>query len=165
MADLPDVRGQLLSGNEVAGEIRANLKSKVAELQKIVPGFAPGLAIVQVGGREDSNVYIRMKLKAAAEVGIAAQHVKLPKSTTEGALLSLLSKLNNDPKVHGIIVQMPLDSDNPIDSHLITDSVSPAKDVDGLNTINEGECLFRRPLEKLAQTWGLSVTLKLNNLT
>lgn len=139
MSDLPEVRGQLLSGNEVAAEIRSNLKLRVEKLQEAVPGFAPGLAIVQVGGREDSNVYIRMKLKAAAEVGISAQHVKLPKTSTEGALLSLLDKLNNDPKIHGIIVQMPLDSENPIDSHLITDSVSPAKDVDGLNTINEGK--------------------------
>lgn len=65
-------------------------------------------------------------------------HVKLPKSTTEGELLSVLQKLNNDPGIHGIIVQMPLDSDNKIDSHLITDYVLPSKDVDGLNTINEG---------------------------
>lgn len=138
MSDLPSVRGELLSGNAVAAEIRAKLKEKVSQLQASAPGFAPGLAIVQVGGREDSNVYIRMKLKAAAEVGINAQHIKLPKSTNEGALLSLLDKLNNDPKIHGIIVQMPLDSENQIDSHLITDTVSPSKDVDGLNTINEG---------------------------
>lgn len=66
------------------------------------------------------------------------EHVKLPRSITEGELLSVLEKLNNDSTIHGIIVQMPLDCDNKIDSHLVTDYVSPAKDVDGLNTINEG---------------------------
>ncbi|XP_046401425.1 C-1-tetrahydrofolate synthase, cytoplasmic isoform X2 [Ischnura elegans] len=136
---MSDSVGQLLSGTEAAKDIRAKLTQEVAELKQKVPGFAPGLSIVQVGGREDSNVYIRMKIKAASEIGIVASHVKLPKSTTESELLQRLSELNNDPNIHGIIVQMPLDSDNPIDSHLITDSVSPDKDVDGLHTINEGK--------------------------
>ncbi|XP_073994934.1 pug C-1-tetrahydrofolate synthase, cytoplasmic isoform X2 [Rhodnius prolixus] len=109
--------GQILSGTQIA---------------------KPGLAIVQVGGREDSNVYIRMKLKAATEIGIVAKHHKLPASITQIELLSELKALNDDPTIHGIIVQMPLDSPNPIDSHIITDAVSPEKDVDGLNTINEG---------------------------
>lgn len=100
-------------------------------MQQKLPGYSPGLAIVQVGGREDSNVYIRMKIKAASEIGILATHVKLPNTTTEMELLSQLDKLNNDPNTHGIIVQMPLDSVNKINSHLITDTVSPAKDVDG----------------------------------
>lgn len=69
-------------------EIRESLKSNVAELKKKLPGFQPGLAIVQVGGREDSNVYIRMKLKAATEIGIHAEHIQLPKSITEGELLA-----------------------------------------------------------------------------
>lgn len=103
-----------------------------------------------MGGREDSNVYIRMKIQAAAAVGATVDHIKLPKNTTQQQvsvyilifflvnwlinvfqLLHNLNKLNNDPNVHGIIVQMPLDSDNAIDSHLITDSVLPTKDVDG----------------------------------
>lgn len=103
----------------------------VAAIQEKLPDYAPGLAIVQVGGREDSNVYIRMKIKAASEIGIKATHVKLPNTTTEHELLSKLNKLNNDPDTHGIIVQMPLDSVNKINSHLITDTVSPDKDVDG----------------------------------
>lgn len=112
-------------------EIRENLRRKVSDLKAKLPEFSPGLAIVQVGGREDSNVYIRMKIKAASEIGINATHVKLPNTTTEHELLNILHKLNNDPSVHGIIVQMPLDSVNKINSHLITDTVSPDKDVDG----------------------------------
>ncbi|KAK7870032.1 hypothetical protein R5R35_011995 [Gryllus longicercus] len=139
MATEGETFGKLLSGTEIAKEIRASLATEVAELSKQIPNYKPGLAIVQVGGREDSNVYIRMKIKAAQEIGIEAVHVKLPKSITETELLMKLEKLNNDPNVHGIIVQMPLDSDNPIDAHLITDAVKPEKDVDGLNTINEGK--------------------------
>ncbi|KAI4468920.1 c-1-tetrahydrofolate synthase cytoplasmic-related [Holotrichia oblita] len=132
------LRGQILSGTDVAKEVRQQLTEDVTKIKAMIPGFEPGLAIVQVGGREDSNVYIRMKIKAASEIGIKAEHVKLPRTTTETELLSKLKKLNEDPKVHGIIVQLPLDSDNNIDQHLITDTVSPDKDVDGLNTINEG---------------------------
>uniref|UniRef100_A0A1B6CS92 C-1-tetrahydrofolate synthase, cytoplasmic n=1 Tax=Clastoptera arizonana TaxID=38151 RepID=A0A1B6CS92_9HEMI len=130
---------KILSGNEVSKDIRNGLAAEISELRKNNPGFNPCLAIVQVGGREDSNVYIRMKIKAASEIGILANHIQLPRSTTQIELLSLLKKLNNDQNVHGIIVQMPLDSENKIDSHLVTDSVSPDKDVDGLNTINEGK--------------------------
>ncbi|XP_012269658.1 C-1-tetrahydrofolate synthase, cytoplasmic isoform X2 [Athalia rosae] len=133
-----DKRGVVLSGTNLAKEIRESLAKDVATLRTKLPNFSPGLAIVQVGGREDSNVYIRMKIKAANEIGINATHVKLPNTTTEAELLNKLYKLNNDPATHGIIVQMPLDSVNKIDSHLITDTVSPEKDVDGLNTINEG---------------------------
>ncbi|XP_013115695.1 C-1-tetrahydrofolate synthase, cytoplasmic isoform X1 [Stomoxys calcitrans] len=129
---------KLISGTQVANEIRETLKRKVFDIQRDLPNFAPGLCIVQVGGREDSNVYIRMKIKAAKEIGIAAQHVQLPRTITEIELLDKINNLNNDPSVHGIIVQMPLDSDTKIDSHKVTDAVHPDKDVDGLHTMNEG---------------------------
>ncbi|CAG9819290.1 unnamed protein product [Phaedon cochleariae] len=130
--------GKILSGTQIARQIREQLRNDVNALRKSVPNFQPRLVIVQVGGREDSNVYIRMKLQAAKEIGIEADHVKLPRTTTEVELLNTLESLNNDPKTHGIIVQMPLDSEKPINSRLVTDSVTPEKDVDGLNTVNEG---------------------------
>lgn len=133
-----DVRGVVLSGTQLAKEIRESLTKDVANLKTKLPDFTPGLAIVQVGGRQDSNVYIRMKVKAASDIGINARHVQLPNTITETELINEVNKLNNDPRIHGIIVQMPLDSVNEINSHLITDMVSPSKDVDGLNTINEG---------------------------
>ncbi|KAK9498190.1 hypothetical protein O3M35_004062 [Rhynocoris fuscipes] len=129
---------ELISGTAVAKELQAKLKDEVKQMSEVIPDFRPGLAIVQVGGREDSNVYIRMKMKSAEEIGINAVHYKLPSHITQIQLLNHLKNLNNDPSVHGIIVQMPLDTTSDIDSHLITDSVSPEKDVDGLNTINEG---------------------------
>ncbi|EZA59897.1 hypothetical protein DMN91_001124 [Ooceraea biroi] len=133
-----DVRGIILSGTELSKEIREDLTRDVRALKEKLPNFSPGLAIVQVGAREDSNVYIKMKINAARDIGIDVQRWQLPNTTTEVELISKVSKLNNDPNVHGIIVQMPLDSVNKINSHLITDLVSPEKDVDGLNTINEG---------------------------
>uniref|UniRef100_A0A1I8MEB1 C-1-tetrahydrofolate synthase, cytoplasmic n=2 Tax=Musca domestica TaxID=7370 RepID=A0A1I8MEB1_MUSDO len=131
-------QAKLISGTQVANEIRESLKQKVADIKKDLPDFNPGLCIVQVGGREDSNVYIRMKIKAAKEIGIEAQHLQLPRTTTEIELLDKINSLNNDPNIHGIIVQMPLDCDTKIDSHKITDAVHPDKDVDGLHTMNEG---------------------------
>ncbi|XP_026734527.1 C-1-tetrahydrofolate synthase, cytoplasmic isoform X1 [Trichoplusia ni] len=124
--------------NACLRSIENDLRQQVQEARSKWSNFAPRLAIVQVGGREDSNVYIRMKLKAAENIGITAEHVKLPRDITETELLARITELNESPDVHGIIVQMPLDSAHPIDSHRITDAVSPDKDVDGLNTINEG---------------------------
>ncbi|CAB0005823.1 unnamed protein product [Nesidiocoris tenuis] len=130
--------GKILSGTDVSAEISQQLAERVKKLREKLPNFTPGLAIIQVGNREDSNVYIRMKMKNAAAIGVNAFQMKLPNTTTQIELLNKIKALNNDPSVHGILVQMPLDSVNKIDSHLITDAVSPAKDVDGLNTINEG---------------------------
>ncbi|KAL9897058.1 LOW QUALITY PROTEIN: C-1-tetrahydrofolate synthase, cytoplasmic-like [Glossina fuscipes fuscipes] len=129
---------KLISRTQVANEIREALKQQVCKWKSVLPTFAPGLRIVQVGAREDSNVYIRMKIKAATEIGIDVRLVQLPRSITQIELLDKIFNLNNDPSVHGIIVQMPLDCETKIDSHKITDAVSPDKDVDGLRTINEG---------------------------
>lgn len=69
--------------------MREQLAQDVLKMKQDLPGFRPGLAIVQVGGREDSNVYIRMKMKAATEIGIEAEHLRLPKSTTEAEVHTL----------------------------------------------------------------------------
>ncbi|XP_039758173.1 C-1-tetrahydrofolate synthase, cytoplasmic isoform X1 [Pararge aegeria] len=118
--------------------IENDLRQQVSEMRRLSASFQPRMAIVQVGGREDSNVYIRMKLKAAENIGILAEHIKLPRDCTQPELLTKLAALNDSPLVHGIIVQMPVDSIHSMDAHLITDAVSPQKDIDGLNTMNEG---------------------------
>ncbi|KAE8586931.1 hypothetical protein XENTR_v10021805 [Xenopus tropicalis] len=130
---------EILSGKVVSGLVRERLKAEVAAMKEKVPGFSPGLAIVQVGDRDDSNLYISMKLKAAAEIGISASHVKLPKTATEAEVLSKINSINEDPKYHGMIVQLPLDSNHPINTEKVTNAVSPAKDVDGLTCINAGK--------------------------
>ncbi|XP_072285125.1 C-1-tetrahydrofolate synthase, cytoplasmic isoform X1 [Pyxicephalus adspersus] len=130
---------QVLSGKVVSGLVRERLKNEVEVLQGKYSGFRPGLAILQVGDREDSNLYISMKLKAAAEIGINASHIKLPKSSTEAEVLSKIKSINEDPGFHGLIVQLPLDSEHKIDTEKVTNAVSPSKDVDGLTSINAGK--------------------------
>ncbi|EFX72364.1 hypothetical protein DAPPUDRAFT_326336 [Daphnia pulex] len=131
--------GKLLSGSDIAEKIQTSLCDQVQKFKLHHSCFTPQLAIVQVGARKDSNTYIRMKMKAAEKIGIIATHFCLPSTTNQTELLKTISHLNLNPSVHGIIVQMPLDSANMIDSTLITDSVIPNKDVDGLNTINQGK--------------------------
>lgn len=139
---------QRLDGKAVASQVRKSLAERCRGLREHHPGFKPGLAIVQVGHREDSNVYIRMKLKAAEEIGITATHVKLPGSTNLQQLLQKVNDLNMDPNVHGIIVQLPLETDEPIDADTATDAILPHKDVDGLTTHNAG-LLSRGEMDKL----------------
>jgi len=130
----------VLSGTELSKEVRAGLKSEVEQLVARYPDSRPGLAIVQVGGREDSNVYIRMKLKAAGDIGIEAQHVQLSRETTQLQLLQAIYGLNEDPLVHGMIVQLPLDSEHTINEDKVIEAIDPDKDVDGLHPVNAG-CL------------------------
>ncbi|XP_043930322.1 C-1-tetrahydrofolate synthase, cytoplasmic [Protopterus annectens] len=128
-----------LSGKHVSAQVRERLKKDVAQMEEKVPGFRPGLAILQVGDREDSNLYISMKLKAAAEIGINANHVRLPKTASEDEVLSSITSLNEDSTVHGLIVQLPLDSVHSINTEKVTNAVSPDKDVDGLTSVNAGK--------------------------
>lgn len=129
---------KILQGKSIANEIKNALTDKVSKIVARAPNFCPCLTIVQVGAREDSNVYIRMKLKAAKDIGISAKHVHLPSTTDQSKLLSEICLLNNDQRVHGIIVQLPLESEHAIDTITITNAVSPDKDVDGLNSYNAG---------------------------
>ncbi|XP_072424115.1 C-1-tetrahydrofolate synthase, cytoplasmic isoform X1 [Chiloscyllium punctatum] len=129
----------IVSGVKTSAQVRERLKNEVVQMKEQAPGFRPGLAILQVGDRDDSNLYISMKLKAAAEIGMNANHVKLPKTATEDEVLRNITHINEDPNVHGLIVQLPLDSINPIDVEKVTNAVAPEKDVDGLTSINAGK--------------------------
>lgn len=120
------VSTQILNGKTIAADIRKQVAEELATLKSTHQGFEPKLVIVQVsaysmlisctllnlqvGNRDDSNVYIRMKTKASSEVGVAFQHLKLPASTTESELLATLNSLNEDDSVHAILLQLPLES-------------------------------------------------------
>eukprot|EP00040_Diaphanoeca_grandis_P034768 m.217002 g.217002 ORF g.217002 m.217002 type:complete len:972 (-) comp33223_c0_seq1:126-3041(-) len=134
---------QLIDGKAFAAELTEDLRLKILDAQKEDPGFTPSLAIVQVGGRSDSAVYIRMKMKAGAKAGIKVRHIMLPRTIREDQVLAEINKLNNDPATHGIIVQMPMDSEAHIDTVAVENAVAPNKDVDGFNHINTGQ-LFKR---------------------
>ncbi|KAJ7369609.1 C-1-tetrahydrofolate synthase, cytoplasmic [Desmophyllum pertusum] len=129
----------LLLGKEVASEIRQKLKEDVAAIREENEAFKPGLAIVQIGDRSDSTVYIKSKVKAAEEIGMFARHVKLPRTSTQADVLKAVDELNKDSTIHGIIVQLPPDSEEPIDPAICTNAVAPEKDVDGLHDVNAGK--------------------------
>ncbi|CAF0902989.1 unnamed protein product [Adineta steineri] len=129
---------RIIDGKEIAKNIRDKCRLMIDDLRKQQNDFKPGFAVVQVGNREDSNVYIRHKLKAAEEIGIDARLVRLDSSTTERQLVQQIEDLNNDPTIHGIIVQLPFDSVQTIDANRIANTVSPDKDIDGLSDLNAG---------------------------
>ncbi|GAM40931.1 C-1-tetrahydrofolate synthase [Talaromyces pinophilus] len=128
--------GSKIDGTAIAKDIREKLKSEIAELQAKNPRFKPNLVIYQVGDRSDSSTYVRMKLKAAEEANILCSIIKFPETITEAELLFEIEKSNNDAKVHGILVQLPLPSH--ISEHAITSAVSDEKDVDGFGTMSIG---------------------------
>ncbi|XP_013879365.1 C-1-tetrahydrofolate synthase, cytoplasmic isoform X1 [Austrofundulus limnaeus] len=129
----------VISGNKTSKLVRDRLRNDVEKMKVQFSGFRPSLVVLQVGDRDDSNLYISTKLKAAAEIGIDAKHVRLPSSATQAEVLQSVLSVNENPSVHGLIVQLPLDSVNRIDTELVTNAVSPDKDVDGLSCINAGK--------------------------
>uniref|UniRef100_A0AAY4D3C9 C-1-tetrahydrofolate synthase, cytoplasmic n=1 Tax=Denticeps clupeoides TaxID=299321 RepID=A0AAY4D3C9_9TELE len=129
-----------LFSNFIVRIIRTRLKKEVGEMRIGCPGFRPCLVVLQVKlNRCDSNLYISMKLKAAAEIGICANHIRLPKTATEEEVLRGILAVNEDSAVHGLIVQLPLDSIHRINIQRVTQCIAPEKDVDGLNSVNAGK--------------------------
>jgi methylenetetrahydrofolate dehydrogenase (NADP+) / methenyltetrahydrofolate cyclohydrolase len=126
---------KLIDGNAVGKEMRAELALEIAGLKR--RGITPGLAVVLVGDNAASQVYVRMKGKACDEAGLYHETIKLPKETSEAELLALVERLNADPKVHGILVQLPLPAQ--IDSRRVLHRVDPRKDVDGFHPENVGK--------------------------
>jgi methylenetetrahydrofolate dehydrogenase (NADP+)/methenyltetrahydrofolate cyclohydrolase len=132
---------RILDGKALAAVVRAEVKEQVAAL--LASGVTPGLAVVLVGEDPASQIYVRNKTRAGQEVGIAVFDHKLPKDTTEAALITLLQQLSADPKVHGVLVQLPLPA--PLSAMRILEALDPAKDVDGLLTQNVGLLWLGRP--------------------
>jgi len=128
----------IIDGTKAAKALRRNIQDNIAGLKELFPSFKPKLAIVQVGGREDSSVYIRMKVEAGAEVGIEVEHHNLERTTSQEQLMAQIQRLNDDPNTHGIIVQMPLDSDQHIPTSAVENAIAPLKDVDGFHSENTG---------------------------
>ncbi|CEP07759.1 hypothetical protein [Parasitella parasitica] len=126
----------LIDGKAIAQTIRNETKEKILGIKAKYPHFNPHLAMIQVGSREDSSIYVKMKDKAAKEVGISITMEKLPESISQSELLRKVKQLNNDYKIHGILVQMPLPSH--IDEAAVIEAIDYQKDVDGFHAINIG---------------------------
>ena len=124
-----------IDGKAFAATVRAKVAAHVARIKEEA-GVVPGLAVVLVGEDPASQVYVRAKGKQSIEVGIASFEHKLSADTTEAALLAVVRALNADPKVHGILVQLPLPPH--LNSDLIINTIDPAKDVDGFHISNVG---------------------------
>jgi methylenetetrahydrofolate dehydrogenase (NADP+) / methenyltetrahydrofolate cyclohydrolase len=129
---------RIIDGTAVAKKIREGLKAQVA-----ASGKTPGLAVVLVGEDPASQVYVRNKGRAAEEVGMKSWTHRMPVTTTQAELLSMVDQLNRNPEVHGILVQLPLPKQ--IDPQLIIAAIDPAKDVDGFHPINTGKLSIGLP--------------------
>jgi methylenetetrahydrofolate dehydrogenase (NADP+) / methenyltetrahydrofolate cyclohydrolase len=124
----------LIDGKAYAEKLRGRVAKAVAHLK--TQSITPGLAVVLVGEDPASKVYVANKAKQTVEVGMNSREHKLPADTSEADLLALVEKLNNDPSVHGILVQMPVPKH--IDSAKVLNTISPEKDVDGFHVVNVG---------------------------
>lgn len=147
---------QIIDGKAIAAKIRAELKVSVAELG--AKGIVPGLAVVLVGEDPASKVYVSMKEKACADVGIFSDEHKLSADTSEQELLGLIASLNADPKIHGILVQLPLPKQ--INTEKVLEAISPDKDVDGFHPYNVGRLMVGKPTFQPCTPYGVMVMLK-----
>ncbi len=154
---------KIIDGKLIAKSIREEIKKKTEELIR-QHGIQPGLAAVIVGDNPASRVYVNSKRKACAEVGIYSEEHALPKEMAQEDLLKLINQLNSNPKIHGILVQLPLPKQ--IDEKTIINSVSPYKDVDGFHSLNVGNLLLGSPtfiactplgIMKLIQSTGVEI--------
>jgi len=126
---------QIISGRDISTEIREELKEAVTKL-KADTGVVPGLATVLVGADPASQMYVGMKNKAAAAMGIHSKQITLDADTPEAELLGVVEGLNADPAIHGILVQLPLP--DHIDEGKIIEAIAPSKDVDGFHPMSVG---------------------------
>ena len=134
--------GGILDGKNAAREVRERVRIETAALIER-SGVVPGLATVLVGEDPASKIYVGSKHKACTEVGFQSFGHELPPSTTESQLLALIDELNADPKVHGILVQLPLPKG--LNEKRVIFALSPEKDVDGLHPVNQGRLLAGEP--------------------
>lgn len=125
----------LLRGIPATEKILQRLKEEISQSPT-----SPGLAVVLIGNDPASEVYVGMKVKKAAEIGIISKAHKLPSDSTLSSVLKLIERLNQDPSIHGILVQLPLPKH--LDSEVILQAISPDKDVDGLHPVNMGKLLL-----------------------
>ncbi|MEW6088803.1 MAG: bifunctional methylenetetrahydrofolate dehydrogenase/methenyltetrahydrofolate cyclohydrolase FolD [bacterium] len=132
---------ELIDGKKISGDIQSELKKDIEQLKQ--KGIIPGLAVVLVGANPASKVYVSMKQKASNSLGIYSEEHKLEENISQETLIKLIKKLNNDPKINGILVQLPLPKQ--IDTNIVLESIVPEKDVDGFHPYNVGKLVAGTP--------------------
>ncbi len=124
----------IIDGKQIAAKVKAEVAAAVKDLRAM--GLHPGLTVVRVGDDPASAIYVRGKRKDCEEVGIRSEEHHLPATASQGDLMSLVARLDEDPKVHGILVQLPLPKH--LDERAILDAIDPRKDADGFHPFNVG---------------------------
>lgn len=147
---------RIIDGKKLSLAIRQEVADQIAALGP--SDVTPGLAVVLVGDDPASQVYVRNKALACEKAGIASQIIRLPDSTTQDELLSTVERLNNDPDVHGILVQLPLPPH--IASARVLEAINPHKDVDGFHVTNAGLLMTGTPLFKPCTPYGIMKMLE-----
>jgi methylenetetrahydrofolate dehydrogenase (NADP+)/methenyltetrahydrofolate cyclohydrolase len=132
------VAARIIDGTEIAGRIRKEIAEGIQALKQ-ERGVTPGLAVVLVGDNPASRSYVRNKNKAAHEIGIYSEQHTLSESALEAELLGLVEKLNQDPRIHGILVQLPLPAQ--ISEQKVINAIAPSKDVDGFHPVSLGRIM------------------------
>lgn len=130
---------KIINGKEISAQIRLELAEETKQFEK-ENGFLPGLAVVIVGEDPASQVYVRNKRRACEEIGYYSESYELPESTTQEELETLVDKLNNDSKIHGILVQLPLPKH--LDETAVLLKIRPDKDVDAFHPYNVGKIMI-----------------------
>ena len=133
---------QIISGTEIAKQFREELKQEIAELKE-KHNVVPGLVTVLVGADPASQVYVGAKEKTSKELGIYSERYDIPAETSQEELLALIDKLNKDPKIHGILVQLPLPKH--LNEGEVLYAIDPKKDVDGFHPVNVGKLMIGEP--------------------
>jgi methylenetetrahydrofolate dehydrogenase (NADP+)/methenyltetrahydrofolate cyclohydrolase len=132
---------RIIDGNAIARELRVGLIKRAATLA--ARGVRAGLAVIRVGEHPASSVYVRNKIKACGEAGIYSQDIQLPDTADEGTLVGQIRTLNNEPRIHGILVQLPLPAG--YSAPRVFEAISPLKDVDGFHPTNMGLLVSGHP--------------------
>ncbi len=141
---------QLIDGNALSKQLRGEVATRAARLS--AQGIKPGLAVILVGDNPASQVYVRNKVKACEDSGLNSVLEMYPAEMTEAELLARVEALNNDPSIHGILVQLPLPKH--IDDHKVIESISPVKDVDGFHVASAGALMVGEPGFKACTPYG-----------
>ena len=129
----------ILDGKQLAADMRADIATQVAKL-KTDTGITPGLGVLLIGVDPASTSYVTAKEKACEEAGMYSQDVRLPATATQDEALALVRRMNEDPRIHGILVQLPLPKH--IDESAVINAIAPEKDVDGFTPVNVGRMMI-----------------------
>lgn len=129
---------RIISGKAMSEEIRSEIKQRTEKLKR-EKGIVPGLAVILVGNDPASEIYVKNKGQGCEEVGFHSETIRMPENTGENELISLIRKLNQDPAIHGILVQLPLP--RQIRENIVLAEIAPEKDVDGFHLLNVGSLM------------------------